>query len=140
MRIQLTVRRAGSAVPARVVVVECAPGTRAGELARALGAPGLSVAGRPVPDTALVGMPPLLRGAVVQLDGLAIASPPASPWELRVLDGPDVGLRVPLPFGRCLLGRADGASVALTDPRVSRRHAELDVRRDSEVTVRDVGG
>ena len=140
MRIQLTVRRAGSAVPTRVVVVECAPGTRAGELARALGAPGLSVAGRPVPDTALVGMPPLLRGAVVQLDGPVTASPLTSPWELRVLEGPDVGLRVPLPFGRSLLGRADDTTVVLTDPRVSRRHAELDVRRGSEITVRDVGG
>ena len=144
MRIQLTVRRAGSAVPARVVVVECAPGTRAGELARALGAPGLSVAGRPVPDTALVGMPPLLRGAVVQLGGPPTASPTASPtvspWELRVLDGPDVGLRVPLPFGQSLLGRADDTTVVLTDPRASRRHAELDVRRGSEITVRDVGG
>ena len=144
MRIQLTVRRAGSAVPARVVVVECAPGTRAGELARALGAPALSVAGRPVPDTALVGMPPLLRGAVVQLGGPPTASPTASPtvspWELRVLDGPDVGLRVPLPFGQSLLGRADDTTVVLTDPRASRRHAELDVRRGSEITVRDVGG
>src|SRR6476659_4677044 len=92
MRIQLTVRRAGSAVPARVVIVECAPGTRAGGLARALDAPGLSVAGRLVPDTALVGMPPLLRGAVVQLGGPPTASPTVSPWELRVLDGPDVGL------------------------------------------------
>ena len=68
------------------------------------------------------------------------ASSTASPWELRVLDGPDVGLRVPLPFGRSLLGRADGATVVLTDPRASRRHAELDVRRGSEITVRDVGG
>jgi len=67
MRIQLTVRRAGSAVPARVVVVECAPGTRAGGLARALGAPGLSVAGRPVPDTAPVAKKiatPLLQAFV----------------------------------------------------------------------------
>ena len=148
MRIQLTVRKSGSAVPARVVVVECAPGARARDLARALGAPGLSVAGRPVPDTALVGMPPLLRGAVVELDGPPTATPTASPtasstaspWELRVLDGPDVGLRVPLPFGPSLLGRADGATVVLTDPRASRRHAELDVRRGSEITVRDVGG
>ena len=140
MHIQLTVRRAGSAVPTRVVVVECAPGTRAGELARALGAPGLSVAGRPVPDTALVGMPPLLRGAVVQLGGPVTASPLTSPWELRVLKGTDVGLRVPLPFGRSLLGRADDTTVVLTDPRVSRRPAQLDVRRGSEITVRDVGG
>ncbi len=140
MRIQLTVRVASSAVPDRVVAVECAPGARAGELARALEAPGLWVAGRPIPDTSLVGMPPLLHAAVVQLDGPPTASPPRSPWELRVLDGPDVGLRVPLPFGRSLLGRADGTTVALTDPRVSRRHAELEVRRTSEITVRDVGG
>ena len=80
MRIQLTVRRAGSAVPARVVVVECAPGTRAGELARALGAPGLSVAGRPVPDTALVGTPPLLAEPSCSSADRRPPPRPSSPW------------------------------------------------------------
>ena len=76
----------------------------------------------------------------MQLGGPPTASPTVVALELRVLDGPDAGLRVPLPFGQSLLGRADDTTVVLTDPRVSRRHAELDVRRGSEITVRDVGG
>ena len=139
MHIQLTICRAGAAVPDRDVVVESPQRATAGELARALGGHALSVAGRQIGETSRIGMPPLLDGTEVTLDDNRKASS-SSPWELWVLDGPDTGLRFPLPAGRSLLGRLDDATVVLTDPRVSRRHAEIHVRRDAGAVVRDVGG
>ena len=140
MRIQLTIRRAGTAVPDRDVVVEGPQRATAGELARVLGGHTLSVAGRQVGEMSRIGMPPLLDGTEVTLDDGRRGTPSSSPWELWVLDGPDAGLRFPLPAGRSLLGRLDDATVVLTDPRVSRRHAEIDVRRDARAVVRDAGG
>ena len=140
MRIQLTIRRAGTAVPDRDVVVEGPQRATAGELARVLGGHTLSVAGRQVGETSRIGMPPLLDGTEVTLDDGRRGTPSSSPWELWVLDGPDAGLRFPLPSGRSLLGRLDDAAVVLTDPRVSRRHAEIEVRRDARAVVRDAEG
>ncbi|MEP6650339.1 MAG: FHA domain-containing protein, partial [Lapillicoccus sp.] len=140
MRIQLTIRRSTAAVPDRDVVVDCGPGTRVAELVQALGAQHLTVAGRRVPDASLVGMPPLLDRVVVRLDGPVEPWVAMSPWEVWVLAGPDAGLRIPLMSGRLLVGRAEDAAVPLTDPLVSRRHAELDVRPATELTVREVGG
>ncbi|HEY6743831.1 MAG TPA: FHA domain-containing protein, partial [Lapillicoccus sp.] len=140
MRIQLTIRGKTAVAPDREVVVECPAGTRAGELRAALGASQLTAAGRSVPDTSLVGWPPLLEGAVVALDAPASGSAAPSPWELWVVDGPDVGLRFPLATGRSVIGRAEEAAVLLRDPRVSRRHAEVAVGLRAEVIVTDLGG
>jgi DNA segregation ATPase FtsK/SpoIIIE, S-DNA-T family len=140
MRIQLTIRDT-TAVPAhREVVVECPAGTRAEELRAALGASQLTAAGRSVADSSLVGWPPLLEGAVVALDTPASGSAAPSPWELWVVDGPDVGLRFPLATGRSVIGRAEEAAVRLMDPLASRRHAEVAVGPRTEVTVKDLGG
>jgi hypothetical protein len=68
MRIQLTIRRAGTAVPDRDVVVEGPQRATAGELARVLGGHTLSVAGRQVGEMSRIGMPPLLDGTEVTLD------------------------------------------------------------------------
>lgn len=140
MRIQLTVRSCHDSVPDHDVVVDCVPGSRARELAQALGTHALSVDGRRVPDTALVGMPPLLRGAVVTVEGPSVGILPASPWELWVVEGPDVGLTFPLPVGPASVGRSKRATVVLTDPRVSRRHVEVVAGPTTGVTVRDLGG
>ncbi len=85
---------------------------------------------------AVLGSPPLLAGT---------AWPPAPPpatvdgVELVVAAGPDAGTRFPLAPGRHVVGRDEaGTSVALTDPSVSRRHAELRVEVSGS-TVRDLG-
>ncbi|HEU4998639.1 MAG TPA: FtsK/SpoIIIE domain-containing protein [Lapillicoccus sp.] len=125
MRIELTVRGPTHGDPDRDVVVECERGTSAVALARALGGRYLVVLGRPLPIGATVGSPPLLHGAVVSLDPAELRV--ASPWELRVVAGPDVGLRYPLSVGTSVIGRAEDAEVHVTDPHVSRRHAAVDV-------------
>jgi DNA segregation ATPase FtsK/SpoIIIE, S-DNA-T family len=140
MRIQLTIREPTDVAAGREVVVECPPGTRAEELRAALGASDLSVAGRSVADTSLVGWPPLLEGAVVTIDSPAARRPLPSGWELWVVDGPDVGLRFPLASGRSVVGRVEEAAILLLDPQVSRRHAELTVGPRLDVSVRDLGG
>ena len=64
------------------------------------------------------------------------ARPVTSPWELWVLAGPDVGLRIPLPTGRSIVGRSDDALVRLTDlgvsrqPRADRRDTVVGTERD----------
>ena len=139
MRIQLTVRGPGIG-PDREVVVECGAGARAHDLATALRGQSLVVAGRRVPETALLGLPPLLEGAVVVVDGPAAPLEAMSVWELCAEDGPDIGLTFPLPVGPASIGRGEHATVSLTDPLVSRRHAEVDVGPGTAVSVRDLGG
>ncbi len=57
---------------------------------------------------------------------------------LGVVDGPDRGLRFTLSQGSAKIGTAPLNDVRLTDPTVSRLHAEISVQR-SGVTVRDAG-
>ena len=140
MRIQLTIRQPTAVAADSEVVVQCAAGTPAAELRAALGASHLTVAGRSITDTSLVGWPPLLDGAVVCIDATASGRPLTSAWELWVVDGPDVGLRFPLATGRSVVGRAEEAAVLLMDPQVSRRHAEIAVGPRTQVSVRDLGG
>ena len=59
------------------------------------------------------------RGAVVAL--------------LRVVDGPDAGIEVPLPVGTSTIGRSPGCDVRLTDPMVSKDHARLEIRDGVEI-------
>ena len=44
---------------------------------------------------------------------------------LRVLDGPDTGLEVPLRIGASRIGRSPSADVRLSDPKVSKLHARV---------------
>ncbi|HSK26981.1 MAG TPA: FHA domain-containing protein [Jiangellales bacterium] len=57
---------------------------------------------------------------------------------LIVLDGPDRGSVVDVPVGRSEVGRLPGSAIALPDPTVSRRHAEV-VRSSTGVSIRDLG-
>ncbi|MGI8711263.1 MAG: FtsK/SpoIIIE domain-containing protein, partial [Acidimicrobiales bacterium] len=65
--------------------------------------------------------------------------------ELVVVDGLDVGRRLPLPPGHHVVGRSDDgpkgavADLAVADPTVSRRHLDVTVAADATVTVADAG-
>jgi S-DNA-T family DNA segregation ATPase FtsK/SpoIIIE len=52
--------------------------------------------------------------------------------------GPHEGRRHPVPVGGHVIGRGEGASVALDDADVSRRHARLEVLPDRMV-IEDLG-
>jgi S-DNA-T family DNA segregation ATPase FtsK/SpoIIIE len=104
--------------------------------------PGLFVDGEPV-DDAVVGLPPLVQGAVVTV---ARAGGPAGRGagtcgglaEVHVVAGPDAGTRLPLPQGTTRIGRGCEAGLRLADPDVSRVHAEV-VADGTSVRVRDLG-
>ncbi len=84
---------------------------------------------------AVVGMPPLLAGAVLPPSPGPVPVPRGG-LEFSVVAGPRAGARFLLPPGTHVLGR-EGA-VAVADPSVSRAHARFDVGRDG-ATVRDLG-
>ncbi|MEE6272556.1 FtsK/SpoIIIE domain-containing protein [Georgenia sp. MJ206] len=65
-----------------------------------------------------------LAQATSHYDAAASAAPIA---RLRVLEGPDSGLEVPLPEGTSIIGRGKGCDVRLSDPTVSKEHARLAV-------------
>jgi S-DNA-T family DNA segregation ATPase FtsK/SpoIIIE len=52
---------------------------------------------------------------------------------LRVLSGPDAGKEFSLPVGASVIGRGEGADVALTDPLASKRHARITVGETIEI-------
>lgn len=52
---------------------------------------------------------------------------------LNVVSGPDAGLSFPLRGGTNLIGRDRTADVRLTDPRVSKRHAKLNITDAVEI-------
>ena len=133
--------------PSREVVVDAPPGTRAGELAVALGFEthiGLHVDGQAVPLETLLGAPPLLDGAHLT-DGAP--HPPQLPtssttttqaWEVRVIAGPASGLRWRLPCLATTIGRGESADLLLDDPQASRLHVRL-TPGDESVAVHDLG-
>ncbi|MDQ7006290.1 MAG: FHA domain-containing protein [Acidobacteriota bacterium] len=59
-------------------------------------------------------------------------------WEisLDVLEGPQKGMSFPVTRSRVLIGRA--ADITLDDPRVSRRHASLEVYGSACVLLKDL--
>ena len=82
---------------------------------------------------------------VAQVSDLAPATPDdadatsaGAPVKLEVTEGPDVGKKKRMVGVRFVIGRAPGLEWVLSDPSVSRRHAEL-VRGDDGVWVRDLG-
>ncbi len=113
-------------------------------LARHLGhpVPILLAGGAPVPDDAVLGMPPLLDG--VSLAVAAAAAGPAAPigpgaaLELAVVGGPDAGRSRPLAPPGFEVGRHPRAGLTVQDPALSRVHCRVDVRPDG-VHLTDLG-
>jgi S-DNA-T family DNA segregation ATPase FtsK/SpoIIIE len=93
----------------------------------------VEVGGTVLTTAAVVGLPPLLDGAVVRVLDRAparVAPAPAHLLELVVTSGPDAGTVVPLRRGRTTVGRSVTSEVRLRDPRLSREHATLTVGPD----------
>ncbi|RBY80901.1 hypothetical protein DQ238_07625 [Geodermatophilus sp. TF02-6] len=113
-----------SALPVRVGTRRCYVGSQA------------------VDPTGTLGTSPLLQGATISV-GAPASNPRTLPdgvvGALRVVAGCDARTAVWLPPGGHLIGRETAAAVLLHDGDVSRRHAQLDVRRDGEATLTDVG-
>ncbi len=57
--------------------------------------------------------------------GGSIRAAPPGPVRLRVVEGPDEGLEVRLSQGTALVGSGADCELRLSDPTVSRRHAQL---------------
>ncbi|MDD1058360.1 FtsK/SpoIIIE domain-containing protein [Streptomyces cocklensis] len=168
MQIRLTVLgpRSGRAARGSDVLVTAPAGTVLGSVAGALasaagsGQPGRSAGssvalyvGRDrVPPTAVLGVPPLVDGAVLALNAPAgpydhgqygsfgeYGSPAADVARLLVVGGPDAGGVHLLPGGRATIGRSADADVPLDDPDVSRLHCEVAFGPDGGLTVADLG-
>ncbi len=149
MELTITLLDARDPQNRRELLVRAEPGTPLGELLPhllgRLGAPcdaQVAISGRPVPRTAVLGLDPLLNGALlVCLPPSARVPEPVTagpPWAAHVVAGPGAGARYPLGTGEHLVGRSAALSVAVDDPRVSRRHAALTLRPTGAV-VRDLG-
>ncbi|MFH0244124.1 FtsK/SpoIIIE domain-containing protein [Streptomyces sp. HK10] len=91
----------------------------------------------------MLGVPPLVDGAVVSLYG------PTAPWShghapagtrarLHVVAGPDAGGVHLLRGGQVRVGRSAEADVPLDDPDVSRLHCMVTVAESGVVTVTDL--
>ena len=103
------------------------------------------------PGGALLGVPPLVDGAVLSLhspDGRDEAAHPAHPAaidpagtaQLHVVGGPDAGGVHLLHGGQVRIGRSADADVPLDDPDVSRLHCSVTVGPDGrQVSVADLG-
>ncbi|UWE08211.1 FtsK/SpoIIIE domain-containing protein [Actinacidiphila bryophytorum] len=168
MQIRLTVLgpRSGRAARGSDVLVTAPAGTVLGSVAGALasaagsGQPGRSAGssvalyvGRDrVPPTAVLGVPPLVDGAVLALNAPAgphdhgqygsfgeYGSPAPDVARLLVVGGPDAGGVHLLPGGRATIGRSADADVPLDDPDVSRLHCEVAFGPDGGLTVADLG-
>ncbi|WUH93299.1 FtsK/SpoIIIE domain-containing protein [Streptomyces sp. NBC_00433] len=173
MQIRLTVLGPRSGRAARGgsdVLVTAPPGTVLGSVAGALasaagsGQPGRSagssvalyVGQDRVPPTAVLGVPPLVDGAVLSLHASTgrpgephdhgqygsfgeYGRPSADVARLLVVGGPDAGGVHLLPGGRATIGRSADADVPLDDPDVSRLHCEVAFGPDGGLTVADLG-
>ncbi|MDX6199113.1 MAG: segregation ATPase FtsK/SpoIIIE, family [Actinomycetota bacterium] len=96
----------------------------------------LSVGGEAIAGNALLGRPPLVEGALLQVDAPARAQPlPALP-ELRVVGGPDAGGVHLLAPGVMVVGR-EGV-VRLTDPQVAPEHCRVTLGH-ANASVEDLG-
>ena len=128
------------------VLVRARTGARLGEVAPLLlarvqpeaGAGSLSVDGTPVAPDALIGSPPLVEGAVLQVDSAAAAPVLPGLPELRVVGGPDAGAVHRLAPGTVTVGRDPSCAIRLDDPDVSRAHCRLTVGHPG-VRVADLG-
>ena len=104
-----------------------------------LGGLGFWSGSRALLDHEHFGGPGLRSGCVIGVGGPAprSARPPGA-IHLQVVGGPDAGRVEPVSRGRLRIGRDPGCEVRLTDPDVSRHHAELRIAATG-ITVRDLG-
>ena len=145
MELALGVRVPASGARADVLVRApdgaCLGDVTAPLLARVLpgGATGrLSVDGRAVPPEALLGVPPLVTGALLEVDAPPRSSELAGLPELHVVGGPSAGTVLRLSSGEVVLGRDETADVRLDDPDASRAHCRLRLT-DTGCRVTDLG-
>ena len=91
--------------------------------------------------TAPDASPPLPAGTRTMARAALASSPascPNSGPSLVVMEGGAAGRRWPLVEGRQVVGRSLDCDIVLTEPSVSRRHAEV-VLCDGRVSIRDLG-
>jgi S-DNA-T family DNA segregation ATPase FtsK/SpoIIIE len=148
MEMRVTVHRPRRRPEPVELVVRWAGQQRAADLRRALAdhlqhpVEILVVDGRPVPDEAAVGGPPLLDGVSLVTAGTPASEvvEPTGPatLELVVVGGPDAGRARPLRPPGFDVGRRPGAGMRLEDPALSRVHARVEVDA-AGVVVRDLG-
>ncbi|MBI4264112.1 MAG: FHA domain-containing protein [Acidobacteria bacterium] len=102
---------------------------------------GTSLNGEPVTRAKLGHLDVIGLGRHVDLvfvEGQGRAAPAAIDARLEWLDGPDVGRSVPVPRGELVIGRAEGATVVIDSPAVSRAHVRL-IHTGSALTAEDLG-
>ena len=92
------------------------------------GAHRLTVDGVPVAGTALLGRPPLVEGALVEVDAPLRTAGMAGVAELRVVNGPDAGAVHLVAPGVVVLGAEGG--VRVDDPTVRAQHCRLTLTHD----------
>lgn len=154
MRIKLTLRGRG---PADINLMVTTDNTATiGDIAATLAAAGPENAGDPIdpmsvtlrlvePTTgrimtvfapsAYVTESGLRSGALVDIVAAEknIGAGAAKAAEMRVVSGPDTGMRVSLPFGATVLGRGRTCAVTLNDPMVSKEHVRIVVGHGVEL-------
>jgi S-DNA-T family DNA segregation ATPase FtsK/SpoIIIE len=98
-----------------------------------------------VTDDMVLGLPPLLDGAVLTTEAAGAQVAPLGGPEVHIVGGPDAGgvhlLAPPAPGSpavRIAIGRGTDAVIRIDDPDLSRLHAELLVTADW-VRLRDMG-
>ena len=124
---------------ARDVLLEVPPGTRLADVGLEPAEALPCVGGVVLRPDAVLGQPPLLRGAALSRDRPSeVDLGPSGALLVRVESGPEAGGLHQLRPGRHTIGRALGAQIRIDDPDVSRVHAELTVDW-SGATIRDLG-
>lgn len=86
-----------------------------------------------LPSTAYVTETGLRSGSLIDIASSDQVATGGQAAEMRVLAGPDRGMRVPLPFGGSVIGRAADCTVSLSDPMVSKQHARIIVGSSIEI-------
>ncbi|MFO0612778.1 MAG: FHA domain-containing protein [Polyangiaceae bacterium] len=109
---------------------------RSGELTR-VGRVWLEIVIDPTPPTKQAHQAAKELALDLVAESLAADGEPARPV-VTVEEGPDAGRSFVLDGGQGTVGRSTEVAISLTDPDVSRRHADLSVRGDVLV-VRDLG-
>ena len=87
-----------------------------------------------LPSTAYVTETGLNSGSLVDIASAKDATPTGGvAGELRVLDGNDKGMCIPLYFGGTTVGRSPSCTIMLNDRRVSKEHARITVGSSIEI-------
>jgi S-DNA-T family DNA segregation ATPase FtsK/SpoIIIE len=150
VRLEVDVRGVGAAGPGATVSITAPHGSRLADVladvidAGGVGPGAVRVDGTSVPPDAVLGLPPLLHGALLEVGGPALRQDPSEPAavvELRVLSGPDAGAVHGLPAGSYRVGRSGDDDVSIDDPEISRHHVRLHVGGPPRhvVTLADAG-